>query len=202
MWITKREEVFEFPVESKPLLVRFDRGNHLLKEWTFEKSQDELLYQLEHDDVIGRMWAAAELFRFKDIPSTANALAKQASSDPFWAVRRECVGALGRIGRMEDIELFKDICSDKNSKVRTAALFALGERNEPELVPFFVTRFEQDDSYLAQAEALRSIAKCGARSQLSFLEKASRMDSPRNIIKRTADWAINFIRERKTEGKR
>jgi len=39
--------------------VRFDEGNSLLKEWKFDKSLDELLFQLKNDAVIGRMWSAS-----------------------------------------------------------------------------------------------------------------------------------------------
>ncbi|MFC2169947.1 M1 family metallopeptidase [Acidobacteriota bacterium] len=35
IWLGKKEEVFEFDCDQKPLMVRFDEGNYLLKEWTF-----------------------------------------------------------------------------------------------------------------------------------------------------------------------
>jgi aminopeptidase N len=64
------------------------------------------------------------------------------------------------------------------------------------LVAFFKERFETEDSYLAQAEALRSIGKCGDQSQIPFLEEAAQMKSYRNVIKRTAESAIKTIQER------
>jgi len=42
---------------------------------------------------------------------------------------------------------------------------------------------------------LRSIGKCGDRSQLSFLESAAKMKSPRDVIKKAADWAIKKIKK-------
>jgi len=74
-------------------------------------------------------------------------------------------------------------------------LRVLGDNKNSGLVSFFKEQFEKDDSYLAQAEALRSIGKCGDRSQLSFLENAAKMKSPRNVIKRAADWAIKEIQQ-------
>ena len=53
VWIRKQEEHFEFQCAEKPLLVRFDEGNHLLKEMTFPKEVGELEFQLQKDDVIG-----------------------------------------------------------------------------------------------------------------------------------------------------
>jgi HEAT repeat protein len=85
------------------------------------------------------------------------------------------------------------VCKEKNSKVRTTALQILGDMKDSELASFFVERFEKDDSYVAQAEALRSLGKCGDRSQISFLKKAAKMGSPRNVIKRAADWALKEL---------
>jgi hypothetical protein len=76
--------------------VRFDPENALLKEITFPKQRDELLYQLNQDGVIGRMIAAAELAMLRDDPIAAGALAASAQGDPFWAVRRGAVEALAK----------------------------------------------------------------------------------------------------------
>lgn len=197
IWLRKREEVFEFQLSEKPLMVRFDEGNWLLKEWTFLKGRDDLLYQLEHDDTIGRMWAASELIRFGDDPVVADALAERAREDGFWAVRRSALESLGEIGGQVDRparrDLFQRLCRDVNSKVRITALRLLGASGEADLVPFLRERFGDDDSYLAQAEALRSIGKCGGRSEIRFLERAARMTSHNNVIRRAAEWAIEAI---------
>jgi aminopeptidase N len=195
VWIKQKEQMFEFPVNTIPLLVRFDEGNYLLKEWTFDKNLDELLYQLKNDDVIGRSWAASELAKFGDDSRTINSLIDRAQNDEFWAVRRSAVETFGKLRKREHIDLFKEKCGDQNSSVRVTALRILGNYEDAELVSFFVKRFKEDDSYLAQAEALRAIGKCGDRSQLSFLKEVSQMKSPRNVIKRAADWAIKKIRD-------
>jgi len=195
VWIKQKEQVFEFSVSEKPLMVRFDEGNYLLKEWTFDKNLDELLYQLKNDDVIGRGWAASELAKFENDSRAIKGLIDSAQNDEFWAVRRSAVETLGKLKKREHIDLFRDKCGDPNSSVRVAALGILGNYEDAELVSFFVKRFKKDDSYLAQAEALRAIGKCGDRSQLSFLKEASQMKSPRNVIKRAADWAIRKIED-------
>jgi len=61
VWLMEKSQSFEFDVQEKPLMVRFDEGDILLKEWTLDKPVAELLYQLEHDNVIGRLWATAAL---------------------------------------------------------------------------------------------------------------------------------------------
>src|SRR5579872_3642448 len=42
VWIRKAEEQFDFPSTQEPEMVRFDEGNHLLKEMTFQKATPEL----------------------------------------------------------------------------------------------------------------------------------------------------------------
>ena len=58
----KEEQTFTFQVDSAPLLVNFDYGSTLIKELRFEKSTEQLSYQLAHDqDVLGRVWALQQL---------------------------------------------------------------------------------------------------------------------------------------------
>ena len=195
LWLSKRVDKFELDVAKKPLLVRFDEGNYLLKEWTFEKSQEELLYQLKHDDVIGRAWAAKELGKRFQMSEVQAELKASATNDPFWFVRQSCVEALGGYRDKALITFLKEKALDEKSTVRVAALEALGSLEDAELVPFFRQRFEQDDSYRAQAEAIRSIGKCGDAASSKFLKKAARMDSPRDVIKKAAEGALAKIKE-------
>ena len=197
VWIEGKEQIFEFSSPGRPLLVRFDEGNYLLKEWTYEKGVEELLYQLKNDDMIGREWAASELIRFENMPDVVQGLLDTAREDKFWAVRLGAVEALGQWKREQDIGFFKEMCLDKKSTVRASALRILGDYGGKMLVPYFQDRFEKDDSYLAQAEALRSIGKCGDRTSLSFLLEAAKMDSPRDVIKRAADAAVERIENKK-----
>ena len=164
-----------------------------MKEWTFEKSTDELLYQLENDDVIGRSWAASELAKHGDDPRTITAIITAAKTDEFWAVRRSAVETIGKLDAERQTTCLKETARDENSKVRVAALEALGNTGDNTLVGFFKERFEADDSYLAQAEALRSIGKTADRSEQAFLEEAKQMSSPRNVVERAATWALEQI---------
>ena len=196
VWIDEEEKVFTFAVREKPLMVRFDEGNYLLKEWTFDKSVEELLYQLEKDDVIGRSWAASELADHLDNTGVVDALVMSARIDDFWAVRQSAVETLGTMKREQDIAFFKEKCRDEKSRVRAAALRVLGDYEKADLVPFLEERFEVEDSYLAQAEALRSVGKCGDASHIPFLEEAAKMKSYRDVVERAARSAIESIRGR------
>ena len=190
VWLEEERDIFRFDCDQEPLMIRFDEGNYLLKEWKFEKSVDELLYQLENDDVIGRMWAAAELAEHERVSRAVIGLIRCSKHDAFWAVRRAAVQTIGGFKDKQYIDLLKQVATDKNSKVRTAALEGLGELKDKTLVQFFYKRFENDDSYLAQAETLKSIGKCGNRSSIDFLKNARKQRSPRDIIQRAAERAL------------
>src|SRR6185436_16595785 len=89
VWLEpKSENVFTFNVASKPKLVNWDFESSLLKEMTFEKSTDDLLYQMANDkDVLGRRWAMSELEKKAangDRDRVVAALITSAEKDPFW----------------------------------------------------------------------------------------------------------------------
>jgi len=193
VWLENEQDVFVFESREEPLLVRFDEGNWLLKEWTYDKSVEELLYQARHDDVIGREWAVRELGRSGSDARVGSALATIAREDPSWAVRLAAIETIATAEGRAASEAFQTAATDANSQVRRAAIRILGGMADPTLVPFFRSRFEADDSYQVQAEALRAIGRSGDRSQLGFLRQASEMPSHSDVIRRAAMWAIEEL---------
>ena len=193
VWVRGKEETFEFPAGTKPLLVRFDEGNVLLKEFSFPKDREELFYQLRNDDVIGRMWAAGELARLKDDSVTIERLIASALDDPFWAVRQSAAEALAATGNRRVPAVLKKTCLDTNSSVRTAGLKALGDLKDRDLIGFFKDRFRKDASDLARAEALRAMGKTGDPAVAPFLKEAASVPSHRDMVRRAAEDAMKQI---------
>lgn len=97
IWLNERQEDFVFEAPEKPLMVRFDEGNYLLKEMTFTKEKAELRYQLKHDDVVGRLWAAGQLGNFHADPEAIEALKDASPSDSFRGVRKIASEALEKM---------------------------------------------------------------------------------------------------------
>jgi aminopeptidase N len=193
VWIRAEHERFEFDCSEQPLMVRFDEGNHLLKELTFKKSNDELLFQLQHDDVIGRIWAATQLSEHVSDARVIAALRDRAADDPFWAVRQKALQVLAPALRTADIPFLKSRALDTKSAVRVAALRSLGDLHDRSLEPFFRERYERDVSYVAEAEALRAIGKCGNSSSIPFLERAAQVKSPNDILRAAAADAMRML---------
>jgi aminopeptidase N len=194
VWISQQDETFEFNVPSKPLLVRFDEGNVLLKELRFGKPVEELVYQLANDDVVGRAGAADALREFLAKPEALAALEKSAKSDPFWNVRRASVEALALAEVSPGLDsVFRDLMSDASSKVRAAAVRALGQRRDRRLAPFFEEVFRKDSSYVVQASALEALGGCGGHDRIPFLKRAAAMPSPHDVLRRSAEAALRML---------
>ena len=193
IWIRKKKESFTFSVPDKPLLVRFDERNALLKEWTFDKDVDDLVFQAKNDDVIGRMWAVSELTRFPENENVVVCLTDIAGRDPFWAVRRNAVSAFGKIGGAAHSSVLKQAADDPDSKVRTAVVNVLGGLRDKGFIGFFKERFRKDRSYACQAAALEAIGKSGDSSHIPFLRQAGETPSYRDWIKNAAQKAIEEL---------
>jgi aminopeptidase N len=193
VWLDEKTEIFEFRLNAKPLLVRFDEGNYLLKEWTFKKTEEELIYQARNDDMTGRLWAVNELTDYRESQKTAGVWKEIALNDTFWAVRESAVKQLATLNQSQFRSIFNDALNDKNSKVRAAALIALADVEKKDIIPLCRKTFETDESYLVLAEAVKLIGKFGDESQLTFLQNARKMNSARDVVSRAADQAINMI---------
>jgi aminopeptidase N len=108
VWVEKTDQDFTFAVDSKPLIVNFDRGNTIIKRVKFEKPKDELIYQAQHDaDVMGRVWAVNEL-KSKNDEETAKALGDVLAGDKFWGVKVEAAKALAASRPMPRRRRFKE----------------------------------------------------------------------------------------------
>ena len=98
----KAENVFTFDAATKPKLVNFDYESTLLKEMTFEKTTDDLLYQMANDkDPLGRRWAMNELEKkaanAADKARIVDALITSAEKDPFWRINRAALSVIANI---------------------------------------------------------------------------------------------------------
>ena len=102
VWLEpKGENVFTFAAATKPKLVNFDYEGTLLKEIKFEKSVEDLIYQMLNDkDVIGRRWAMSELVKKAQAADKARIVASlitSAEKDPFWRLRRAALSEIANI---------------------------------------------------------------------------------------------------------
>lgn len=180
---------FIFDVARRPGLVRFDHGNFLVKELRFAKSVGEWRFQLEYDGVIGQVQSIRALAE-DGSEQARQAIIAASSEAEFWAVRREAVLGLGEIEGDFASDAVEAASRDASSRVREAALDVLGERREPRWAPQFRRLFDDDESYLVQAAAIRALGGLARAEDRGLFEEVSRMSSPRDGLARAARGAL------------
>ncbi|HTA37635.1 MAG TPA: M1 family aminopeptidase, partial [Candidatus Acidoferrales bacterium] len=135
---------------SKPQMVLFDPNNDILRELTFEKSADELAYQLVNAAHVGdREWALNQ-------PGTpADAVKHAARSDAFYGVRADAVAVAARLGDGDTVDAS---LHDADKRVRIAAEKAAGtlKASTPALIRDLETMADDEDANVAAA-ALTSL---------------------------------------------
>jgi aminopeptidase N len=175
--ISKPEQEFDFKVDSKPLIVNFDRGDYIIKTVQFARSDEDLAYQILHDsDVTGRLRAIQEISAHRGEIVRA-ALAQAGKSDSFWAVRQQAIRALAEFKTPESAQTLLETLNDKDSRVRQAAVEALGRYKDPRFVDTFTNLIKTDPSYFVVAESARALGKTGDGRAYAVLMETMGRDS-------------------------
>jgi aminopeptidase N len=215
VWLKPQEvNTFTFNVASKPKLVNFDYEGTLLKEVKFEKSTDDLLYQLANDkDVIGRRWAMAELEKRTDTDKArvVNALIASAEKDPFWRIRRAALSVIANIyspdpqpGQARPAAKLDPnveasvirLTKDPQSLIRADAIELLGETQDRKHSELALTML-QDRSYAVIDEASLALGRMKEPRAVEHLLKLSATPSWRGRIQTAAFNALGVLGDKR-----
>jgi len=181
--VEKAEQDFYFPCESKPRMVLFDKGHRIFKVMRFEKSAQELIFQLERaEEAMDRARAARELSVFKG-QEAVNALREVLLGDDFYGVRMSAAISLGEIGdessRTAVIEAYR---LSKDSSVRRACLWALGNFKDEEAIDILGEALGKDESYYVAIAAARALANIGGDKSYDILRASIPRTSWQEVI--------------------
>jgi aminopeptidase N len=186
--IAGKDTVYRLPATEKPHMVIFDKGNWLLKELRFEKTDMEWQTQLsEAHSPIDRLRAVKHLALMPRSEKFIPALVDRMLHDPFWGVRRESVNMLGLIADEKDSSWtaakagLVAAARDTRASVRTAAIALLTDSADATTRETLVTALK-DSSYTVVAQALRSLAKADPHGCLGILGAHLGMPSHQDII--------------------
>lgn len=148
VWLKPQaENVFVLDAPTKPRIVNFDHEGTWIKAIKFEKTVDELLYQLKEDkDILGRRWALGELAgqvsNEADKPRIFAAFLASAEKDASWRMRQAALAEITRVlspdppegQEATSIKLAPDVeavvlrmTKDANSLVRADAIALLAQ---------------------------------------------------------------------------
>ncbi len=190
--IASKDTVFEIPCSEKPLLVIFDKGNKILKELRFTKSNEEWRYQATMaPNPIDRMRALQALAASPDHEASIEIFTDRIRFDRFWAVRREAINLAGKMD--VKIDSFRDrlkgalmaALKDPKSAVRDAAASQLGAFRGQNVAEALRASL-QDSSYNVMASALRSLSKADSANSLGVIKAHLDYPSFRNRVSNAA----------------
>ncbi|HEV3152298.1 MAG TPA: M1 family metallopeptidase [Candidatus Baltobacteraceae bacterium] len=175
--VERAHETIAVPLDSRPSLVRFDPGAHILADVTYEFGVDFAAAALANDpSVVARIRAARELAKDGSAPAR-EALANAVENETFWGVLEQTAHALGKTRAAWARDILVRAMSHSNPKVRRAAASALGEFKDAEAAAALLGPASDDASYFVQAAALHSLGKTRDRRAFEILAAAVRARS-------------------------
>ncbi len=186
IWVDSLQNSFTFDVSEKPLMVNFDEGNFILKELNFNKSVDELTYQLQNDtNAAGRIWAVNQLEKEKG-DTVVSAITQALKADPFWGVRAECATALAKFKNNVSQEALIAALNDKDPRVQVIVINSLANFRKTNVAKLVKAKFEQTDNYFVKAASVTTYSKVDSSDALPLVENALKLNSYRQVIRNAA----------------
>ncbi len=202
VWLKPQvENVFTFDAATQPKLVNFDFEQTLIKEIKFEKSTDDLIYQMLNDkDVLGKRWAMNELEKKvragTDKQKIVSALLTAMEKDTFWRIRRAALSVVANIyspdpqpgqerpaAKIDEQSLQAVIrmTKDANSLVRGDALELLGETRDAKYADMFIEGLN-DKSYSVIDQSALALGRVKGPKAIDALAKLTIGNSWRGRI--------------------
>lgn len=194
--VEKEEQEFYFPCDGKPRMVLFDKGSRVFKLMRFEKSAEELIYQLEHDeDLLGRMRAARALAVFKT-DAVVEALAAKLESGDHRGVRMAAALSLGEIGSERARSAIEQGYRSEDASVRRACVIAIGNFKDDGAADFARAALD-DRSYFVAVAAVRALAHIGSDRAYDILTTALTRTSWQEVIRAAVFHGFSRAKEKR-----
>lgn len=156
--ITDARHTVVVPMAKAPSIVRFDPDCAILHKLRFTPGDALLRAQLTGaPDVIGRILAGRELCA-SGKRANIEAVAAAYGAEPFWGVRIEWAGALGRAGTDAAVRALASIVAgEADPRVIASVLNAAGAYRDAQLAAAIAARLAAGLPHLAAAAAYRAL---------------------------------------------
>ena len=166
--INKQEEVFIFETSLQPDLVVFDADHYLLADISFEKTDEQWLYQLKNaPHYYDRMEALDSLANSENFANISRGV-KIGLKDSFWAIKTQALDYFKDVDPRTQSILEGDLIllaeRAEKSDVRAAAIYCLSTFfDQKENVPSrshseLYELLSWDSSYIVAGEALKALS--------------------------------------------
>lgn len=173
-----RQQEFAIPLEFKPLWVDFDPDDIIDKAVEFEQPLGALAAKAQHDPsmmsrlfAVQQIGASAKANPDAESSERVDVLEKVLGSDPFYAVRSAAATSLGEIGTAKAQAALLSALGQSDSRVRTAAITALGSLSkQPAVFDALKNALHNDPSYAVEAAAALAIGESGDARAFDVLQ--------------------------------
>ena len=185
--VEKRQHLFSYKLAERPVDVRVDYRNIILKKMDVLKPRSMWLYQLENDEyVAGKIAACQEIARWSSAKA-CEALETAFRRETFWGIQNEIAQALSSMKSRQAFEVLKRcLAKATNVKAQRGIVAALGEFRQPETVSLVRTFLSDKKSYSVPAEAARTLGRTKQPEALAIIKKFLELESWNDVIRSDA----------------
>ncbi|HXH19672.1 MAG TPA: M1 family metallopeptidase, partial [Chitinophagales bacterium] len=162
----KREQTFEFFIDSQPHLVNVDADKNLLCEWLDTKDPAALAFQYNHAQGYLNKRQALQMLSNSQQDSLAKATLIRALKDTFWGLRKLAVEKLLLDDKTKPL-IAEAALNDEKPQVRAAAVARLGETKEEAYLDLY-KKLLADSSLQVVANSLNSIYEINKEEALKL----------------------------------
>jgi aminopeptidase N len=126
IWVKNKSGQFLLRCDEEPLMVSFDGSGALVAEVHFDKSLDELIYQVFNDEIPGRIRAMRAMARRLPIhQKIVQTFSDILSKEYFWGLKAEATFLLGKLRTPEAERVLLQALKSSDYRIRKAAVLAL-----------------------------------------------------------------------------
>jgi len=188
--LSKKSQTFAIASATKPDLLDFDPERALLCERKDNKTTAEYVYEYEHGTYFGeQLEGLRRMAELEKDSAIAKTILAEALHDKFFYLREFALGKLELSKTNNDslLAVIEQLAkTDKESRVRKAAIDKLGESSEPAKYTALFEAAIGDSSYEVDAAALKALHSADAKKSM---ELAKKMEHEKNsdIVNAVAD---------------
>jgi aminopeptidase N len=165
---------FDLAVDFQPQWVAFDPDDFIDKTLDFPEPEDALMAQAKQDPaMMSRLWAVQQLgvVAQPNVQEGVAALASVLGNDSFYGVRAAAAKSLGAIGTEAAKSALLSAVKQTDSRVRAAAVEALGRfAKDPNVYGALVNTLHGDSSYAVQGAAAEALGSSGVPQAFDVLQ--------------------------------
>jgi aminopeptidase N len=184
----QRQE-FEIALDFEPLWVDFDSDDFIYKTVEFDEPLESLIAQAEKDpSMMSRLWAVRRLGAGESTETEKRVatLAHILTTDAFYAVRAAAAASLGNIGAEQSKAVLLAALEQKDSRVRTAVVEALGHfSKDQEIFNSLVRALQLDPSYAVEATAAKQLGRSGVSTAFEVLQAETQKSPEIHVMQAT-----------------